>query len=120
MIKRYATNLALSSALLAVCCTAFAAPAIPAQFRGIWTAPSECPVYKQSGATDTGVSVTPTGVQQYETYCELKKVVHTDASTFAGRFTCNVEGATSTETIKLTLAGGQLRYNGAAALSPCR
>jgi hypothetical protein len=118
MFKR-ALDTIIFIAALSACGTAFATPSIPAQFHGVWTTPSECKTYKESGISDTGIEVTPVAIQQYETGCSLGRIIHADATSFTGEFSCSVEGNTSRATIRLSLSNGTLRYNNSAALSRC-
>ncbi|WP_341317588.1 hypothetical protein WN982_40710 [Paraburkholderia sp. IMGN_8] len=114
-------NIGLSLPLLAAFSTAFAAASIPAQFQGVWTpSAAECNTYKQEGVTDQGVNIGTSAYQQYETGCDLQQVVRADRISFTGRFLCNVEGNTSSETNKFTLSNGVLRVNNSQALRRCK
>jgi len=114
-------NIGFFLSLLAASSTAFAAASIPTQFQGVWTpSAAECKTYKQEGITDQGFNIGASAYQQYETGCDLQKVVRADRVSFTGRFTCNVEGNTSSETNKFTLSNDTLRVNNSQALRRCK
>ncbi|MGF6409564.1 hypothetical protein [Paraburkholderia sp. MM5482-R1] len=114
-------NSLLSAWMIACCGSAVAAASIPRQFQGVWTpSAAECKTYKQDGVTDQGFNVSATGYQQYETGCDLKKVIRADRVSFIGDFTCNVEGNTSTGTDTFVLSNGALHVNDSETLRRCK
>jgi len=81
-------------------------PNIPKQYQGVWAGNAKsCKLPKNSPIDfpDTGARIGSQGINQYESYCELKALSKNTANSIKGAFICSVEGDESKITLTLTL-----------------
>lgn len=103
-----------------------ASPAIPKEFHGKWAKTVNvkvCSQFAEFGApVQEGSRITGTGIVEYESFCELKKVIsYKKSSSFKGLFACSEEGGSTDAEISLSInAKGQVSIGDSGPLMACK